>query len=61
MYWYALEPLVAVDKVKALKLAAEGKIPVLREFVARKMARRRQTGLMDGLKLVDLTRGHPAW
>jgi putative membrane-bound dehydrogenase-like protein len=37
MYWYALEPLVGVDKVKALKIAAEGKVPVLREFVARKM------------------------
>jgi hypothetical protein len=38
MYWYALEPLVDVDKVKALKLAGEGKVPMLREFVARKMA-----------------------
>jgi putative membrane-bound dehydrogenase-like protein len=38
LYWYALEPLVSVDKVKALKLASQGKVPVLREFVARKMA-----------------------
>ena len=38
LYWYALEPLVTVDKIKALKLAAEGKISVLREYVARKMA-----------------------
>jgi hypothetical protein len=38
MYWYALEPLVSVDKVKALRLASEGKVPMLREFVARKMA-----------------------
>jgi hypothetical protein len=38
MYWYALEPLVGVDKVKALRLASEGKVPMLREFVARKMA-----------------------
>jgi putative membrane-bound dehydrogenase-like protein len=38
LYWYALEPLVSMDKVRALKLAAEGKLPVLREFVARKMA-----------------------
>jgi hypothetical protein len=37
LYWYALEPLVSVDKVRALKLAAEGKVPVLREYVARKM------------------------
>lgn len=38
MYWYALEPLVGVDKIKALKLATEGKIPVLREYVTRRMA-----------------------
>ncbi|MDB5319436.1 MAG: putative rane-bound dehydrogenase [Phycisphaerales bacterium] len=38
MYWYALEPLVGVDKIKALKIAGEGKVPMLREFVARKMA-----------------------
>jgi putative membrane-bound dehydrogenase-like protein len=37
MYWYGLEPLVTVDKVRALKLAAEGKIPMVREFVTRKM------------------------
>jgi putative membrane-bound dehydrogenase-like protein len=38
LYWYALEPLVSVEKVKALTLAAQGKVPALREFVARKMA-----------------------
>jgi hypothetical protein len=38
MYWYALDPMVDVDKVKSLRLAAEGKIPMLREFVARKIA-----------------------
>jgi hypothetical protein len=38
LYWYALEPLVGDDRVKALKVAAEGKVPVLREYVARKMA-----------------------
>jgi hypothetical protein len=38
MYWYALEPLVAVDKVKALTLASTGRVPMLREFVARRMA-----------------------
>jgi putative membrane-bound dehydrogenase-like protein len=38
LYWYALEPLVGVDRVKALKVAAEGKVPALREYVARKMA-----------------------
>jgi hypothetical protein len=38
LYWYALEPMVGLDKVKALTLAAGGKVPMLREFVARKMA-----------------------
>jgi hypothetical protein len=38
LYWYALEPLVGVDKAKALTLAAGGKVPMLREFVARRMA-----------------------
>jgi putative membrane-bound dehydrogenase-like protein len=38
MYWYALEPLVATDKVKALKMAGEGKIPAMREYVVRRMA-----------------------
>jgi hypothetical protein len=38
LYWYALEPLVGVDKGKALSVAAGGKVPMLREFVARKMA-----------------------
>jgi putative membrane-bound dehydrogenase-like protein len=37
MYWYGLEPLVTVDKVRALKVAAEGKIPMVREFVTRKL------------------------
>ena len=36
--WYATEPLVDADKVKALRLAAEGKVPFVRESVTRKMA-----------------------
>jgi hypothetical protein len=38
LYWYATEPLVDADKVKALRLAAEGKVPFVRESVTRKMA-----------------------
>jgi putative membrane-bound dehydrogenase-like protein len=38
LYWYAVEPLVAVDKVKALRLAAEGKVPFVRESVTRRIA-----------------------
>lgn len=36
MYWYALEPLVNVDKAKALQLAATAKIPKVRQFIARR-------------------------
>ncbi|HSI34261.1 MAG TPA: PVC-type heme-binding CxxCH protein [Tepidisphaeraceae bacterium] len=38
MYWYALEPLVPLDKARALTLAATGKIPQLREFATRRIA-----------------------
>jgi hypothetical protein len=38
MYWYALEPMTAADGRRALALAAKGKIPKLREFVARRLA-----------------------
>jgi hypothetical protein len=38
MYWYGLEPLVPVDKAKALTLATTGKVPLLREYVTRRLA-----------------------
>jgi hypothetical protein len=37
MYWYALEPMVLGHEREALKLAAVGKIPILPEYVARRM------------------------
>jgi putative heme-binding domain-containing protein len=37
LYWYALEPLCAEDPAKALKLAAEGKIPMVFQFAARRV------------------------
>jgi putative membrane-bound dehydrogenase-like protein len=37
MYWFALEPMVPGHEREALKLAVEGKIPTLPEFVARRM------------------------
>jgi putative membrane-bound dehydrogenase-like protein len=37
MLWYAAEPLVPLDGARALKLAALGKIPKLREFVTRRL------------------------
>src|SRR5262245_13613047 len=37
LYWYALEPLCAEDPAKALALAAEGKIPMVFQFAARRV------------------------
>ena len=37
LYWYALEPLCAEDPAKALKLASEGKIPMVFQFAARRV------------------------
>lgn len=36
MYWYALEPLVAEDKARALGLLPRVKIPLVRQFIARR-------------------------
>jgi hypothetical protein len=38
MYWYGMEPLAGVDKVRALRMAALGKIPAVRQFMARRVA-----------------------
>ncbi|HZZ71577.1 MAG TPA: PVC-type heme-binding CxxCH protein [Pirellulales bacterium] len=38
MDWYALEPLVPGNTQKVLKLAAQSKIPLVREFIARRIA-----------------------
>ena len=38
MYWYALQPLVPLDKSRAAKLATETRIPLLRQFIARRLA-----------------------
>jgi hypothetical protein len=40
MYWYALEPLVAAEKAKALALLPQIKIPQVRQFAARRAAAR---------------------
>ncbi len=37
MYWFGLEPMVPKYPERSLRLAIEGKIPVLQEFVARRM------------------------
>jgi len=37
MYWYALEPVIAADPSKAAQLLTTTKIPLLREFTARRL------------------------
>jgi hypothetical protein len=38
MYWYATEPVVAADRVAAVKLLTACKIPKVRQFITRRMA-----------------------
>jgi hypothetical protein len=38
LYWYGIEPLVPVNKPKAIQLAQKSKIPLLREYIARRAA-----------------------
>jgi len=38
MYWYATEPAVGQDPIKAVALLKQCKIPVVREFIARRLA-----------------------
>lgn len=38
MYWYGIEPLVARDKTKAARLAAASRIPLVRQYIARRIA-----------------------
>lgn len=40
MIWYGLEPIVKSDTKRALSIAVKGKIPVLRNFVARRISAR---------------------
>jgi putative membrane-bound dehydrogenase-like protein len=37
MIWYAIEPLIAEDPKRALKLAADSKIPLIRQYIARRV------------------------
>ena len=38
MYWYAIEPIVSADKEKAVALLAKAKIPLVRQFITRRIA-----------------------
>ena len=44
MYWYATEPVVAGDRVAAVKLLTACKIPKVRQFITRRMATGRNAG-----------------
>ncbi len=37
MYWFAAEPIVGADTTKAVSLLAKTKIPIIREFITRRM------------------------
>ena len=37
MYWYATEPIVAADPAKGALLLAKAKIPILREYITRRL------------------------
>jgi hypothetical protein len=38
MIWYGVEPVVPLHKTEALRLASQCKIPLVREFIARRVA-----------------------
>ncbi|MDB4712961.1 hypothetical protein OAF43_01940 [bacterium] len=44
MYWYATEPVVAADRLAAVKLLTACKIPKVRQFITRRMATGRDAG-----------------
>jgi hypothetical protein len=38
MYWYAIEPLVGQNPAAAATMLGASKIPILQEYIARRMA-----------------------
>jgi hypothetical protein len=38
MYWYAVEPLVPVEPKRAVALAGQSKVPIVREYITRRLA-----------------------
>jgi hypothetical protein len=40
MIWYAIEPLVASDSMRAVKLAAACQLPLVRRLIARRLTDR---------------------
>ncbi len=44
MYWYATEPIVAADPAKGALLLAKAKIPVIREYITRRLTAGKPAG-----------------
>ncbi|HEV8291393.1 MAG TPA: hypothetical protein VGP94_05700, partial [Tepidisphaeraceae bacterium] len=38
MYWYAVEPLVPADMKRAVALAGQSRVPIVREYITRRLA-----------------------
>jgi putative membrane-bound dehydrogenase-like protein len=38
LYWYGIEPLVPADKARALKLTTKTKIPLIRQYIVRRIS-----------------------
>jgi hypothetical protein len=38
MIWYGIEPLVSADSKRAVALAAKSKLPLVRQYLARRVA-----------------------
>ena len=56
MIWYGVEPLVAVDRTRALSLAAHSSIPSVRRYVARRaIAAEPAAGLTAVVSLLKAT------
>ncbi len=37
MYWYGIEPLVPADPARALSLSLKAEVPLVRQFIARRV------------------------
>ena len=59
MYWFGIEPMVVENPKEALKLVTAGKIPVLQEFVARRLVSQNNKAVLK--KRVKVTKTKPAW
>jgi putative membrane-bound dehydrogenase-like protein len=50
MYWYGIEPLVAANPVRALSLLADCQIPLVREYITRRLVSLdEQSGPLEGI------------